>query len=92
MATKTKAGRKFGRNAKRSPSMAQYRGANRMAVNKRKAIEKHSKQCEKQQSKTLRVPRGTARNKRRAAKQAAYAAKVGETLARGFAAACKVAA
>lgn len=46
-------------------------------MNKRKAIEKADAQRKADANKTMRVPRGTARNKRRAAKQAAYAAKQG---------------
>jgi hypothetical protein len=38
---------KFGRNAKRSPSMAAYRNTNRMSLNKDKAIEKDKQFKEK---------------------------------------------
>lgn len=44
-------GRKIGRHAKRSPSMARYRGENRMAVNKRKAIERHDRRMAKKAKK-----------------------------------------
>lgn len=77
MSQKQKSNQKFGRNAKRSPSMASYRVGNRMAVNKNKAIQKADAQRKADANKTMRVPRGTARNKRRLAKQEAYAAQQG---------------
>jgi hypothetical protein len=57
-------GRKFGRHLK-SPSMAQYRNSNRMAVNKARRIAKQKKQETKKAAKVMRVPRGTARAAKR---------------------------
>lgn len=74
---KQKGGQKFGRNKTRSKSMAAYRAGNRMAVNKRKAIEKADAKREADANKTMRVPRGTARSKRRVAQQEAYTAQQG---------------
>jgi hypothetical protein len=59
-------GRKFDRHSKRSPSMANYRNSNRMAINKAKKIAKNKKLEKKQANKVMKTPRGTARAARRA--------------------------
>lgn len=58
---------------RKSAQNSAYKSGNRRKVNSDKKVARHKKQCA---GKVLAVPRGTARNKRRAAKQAAYAAKV----------------
>jgi hypothetical protein len=64
--------RKFGRNAKRSPSMARYRNENRMAKNKRLAIEKEDRtQSTNAEKRYAKVPGHTRRMKRQD-KQRAY--------------------
>lgn len=69
MAQKQSKNRKFDRNRKRSPAMANYRASNRMVKNKTNAIKKDLKAQDKAVLKNASpdaVPRGTARKNRRA--------------------------
>jgi len=60
-------GRKFGRHKDRSPSAKHYNLVHQDKKNAERRAKKEAKKEAKKAAKVIRVPRGTARAKRRAA-------------------------